>query len=97
MRKRHASRPMLESVEGRLVLSTAGILDHAHAAAALVAHHPDVTPARATHAIATHGHNADTGTTHHTTTKATHHPQKKSSGLSGLTGSFSNFFKSIGL
>ena len=102
MRKRHAARPVLESVEDRLVLSAFAAVaptSHVHAAVAgLAARHPHATPAQATHRATTHGARSEAATAHHHTAKPAHHPQHhSSSSSSSLTNSFSNFLKSIGL
>jgi hypothetical protein len=102
MRKQHAARPVLESVEDRLVLSAAGAIahaSHAHAVVASVAaQHSHASPAQATHHATTHGVRSEAATAHHHTAKTAHHPQHhSSSSSSSLTSSFSNFLKSIGL
>jgi ABC-type nickel/cobalt efflux system permease component RcnA len=77
MRKRHAARPVLESVEDRLVLSVAGgashaaqaVADHTARVAALAAHHATVEQTRS-EAAADHQHAS-------TTTHAAHHSPSK--------------------
>jgi hypothetical protein len=99
MRKRHTARPMLESVEDRLVLSTSGALDptsHVRAAiAGLLAHHSHASPAQVNHHATTHGAKSEARKLHQHMTKAAHHPQKHSSSSSSSTNSFSNFLKSV--
>ncbi len=98
MRKQKAARPVLESMEHRLVLSVASALNpiaeigtavsdlvHAHHSAASTAHH---------------SRSQDSKLHHHTTkaTKATHpaHPVHHQSSTSSSSGSsLSNFFKSV--
>jgi hypothetical protein len=105
MRKRHAARPVLESMEHRMVPTALGALDPTAGLRAaignLVAHHNHATPAVATHHATTRSarlearaarHHA-AATTHHTTT----HHSSSSSSSSSLTSSFSNFLKSLGL
>jgi hypothetical protein len=102
MRKQHAARPMLESVEDRLALSAFAAVaptSHVHAdVASLAARHSDASPSQATHHATTNGVRSEAATAHHHTAKTAHHPQHhSSSSSSSLTGSFSNFLKSIGL
>ena len=104
MRKQHAARPVLESVENRLALSAFAAVaptSHVHAAVAgLAGRHPHASPAQATHRATTHGVRSEAATAHHQTAKAAHHPHhhsSSSSSSSSLTSSFSNFLKSIGL
>jgi hypothetical protein len=99
MRKRHAARPMLESVEDRLALSTSGALDPTSQVratiAGLLAHHSHASPAQANHHATTHGTKSEAHKVHQHTAKTTHHPQQHSSSSSSSTNSFSNFLKSV--
>jgi hypothetical protein len=92
MRKRHAARPVLESMEDRLVLSVAGgathaaevVADHTARVAALAAHQATADQARSG-AVADHQHTA--GTTHaahHTPSKAKAKPTNIKSTISNL-------------
>lgn len=106
MRKRHAARPMLESVEDRLVLTSLNALNPAtrlqSAITGLLGHHNGAKPAVATHpATAAHANRAAAAAQHHQHTKPVHHPHKttttsKSSSSSSSTNPFTNFFKSLG-
>jgi hypothetical protein len=68
MRKRHAARPMLESVEDRMVPSALGALDPTAGIRAAIStlenHHARATPAVATH-------HATPAATHQATARAT--------------------------
>jgi hypothetical protein len=102
MRKRHAARPRLESIEDRLVLSVPALFDPtAGLRTALVvlvpAHHAHATPAQAAHHKTVQGARSEAVTHHPDTSKAAklvhHHPSPpKSSGSNNL---FSNLFKNI--
>lgn len=100
MRKRHAARPMLESVEDRVVLSALGVLDPAAevtaAIAGLVAHPTHASTASAKHDATNEGTRSDARAAHHQTTSTAHHAHHSSSSSSSLTSSFSSFLKSIG-
>jgi hypothetical protein len=78
MRARHAARPVLESMEDRLVLSVAGgatpaaevVADHSARVAALAAQHATADKARS-EAVADHQHAArTTHAAHHSPSKA---------------------------
>jgi hypothetical protein len=85
MRKRHAARPVLESMEDRLVLSVAGgashaaqaVADHTARVAALAAH---ATAQKArSEAVADHQHAArTTQAVHHSPSKAKAKPKSNS-------------------
>lgn len=108
MRKRHAARPTLESMEDRMVPSALAIFDPTAgiraAISALESHPSHATPAAATHhattksgpraaARAARHQAAAAATAHHTTT---HHSSSSSSSSSSPTSSLSSFLKSIG-
>jgi hypothetical protein len=97
MRKRTAARPVLESMEDRLVLSGAGALDptaqlRSALTALFAAHHSRAASAH-------HSRSEVPGQQHHTTktVHAVHHQSSTShhSSTSSGSGSLSNFFKSV--
>jgi hypothetical protein len=92
MHKRNAARPVLESMEDRLVLSIASALDplaevRSAIAALAPAHHSRDTAAE-------HSKSEGAGRQHHTT-KAVHAVHHHSSTSSNTGSSLSNFFKSV--
>jgi hypothetical protein len=92
MRKRKAARPVLESMEDRLVLSGAGALDptaelRSAFTALFAAHHSRAASAHHSK-IEVHGQ-------HQHPTKATHAAQHHSSTSSSSTNSLSSFLKSV--
>jgi hypothetical protein len=98
MRKRYAARPMLESMEDRLVLSASGAVDPTlHLHAAVVAQHAQASTAQADHHATVEAARSAARAAHRHLARATHSAPKKSSSSSSLSNTFSNFFKSIGL
>ena len=100
MRKRHAARPMMESMEDRLVLSATGAIDPTtHAHAAIVAQHAQASTARANHHATVEAARAAARAAHRQAAKTTHTAPKKSSSStsSSLSTTWSNFIKSLGL
>jgi hypothetical protein len=102
MRKRHAARPGLESIEDRLVLSVPALFDPTAglrtAFTALIhAHHPQAAHAQVAHPATPHGARSEVVRHHHHTSKPAHpvhhHPSTPKSSDSG--NSFSNFFKNL--
>jgi hypothetical protein len=91
MPKRKAVRPMLESMENRLVLSAASALDPTAAIrSAITALFP------AHHSRAAADHSKSVGTAHHQhATKVTHAAHHQSSTTSSSGNNLSNFFKSV--
>jgi hypothetical protein len=102
MRKRNAARPRLESIEGRLVLSVAGLFDPTagirSAIAALTHAHPaHAAKADVAHPATVHGRRSETVAHHHHTSKTAHpgHHHAPAPKSSGSSNSFSDFFKHL--
>jgi hypothetical protein len=96
MRKRKAARPVLESMEGRLVLSHAGALNpiaESHSAIAALAAADHARDAAAHHSRSeVPGRHQHTTKAAHTAHAAHHH---SSSSSSNSSSTLSSFFKSV--
>jgi hypothetical protein len=91
MRKRKTARPVLESMESRLVLSVASALDPA---AEIRSAFTALFPAHHSHAATAQHSKTEVAGQHHHTTKAAHTVHHKAS-TSSNSGGLSNFFKSV--
>jgi hypothetical protein len=96
MRKRNAARPVLESMEDRLVLSVSGATAHAAEIQKALAAHAARVDARAAHQATAHAAKSETATKHHAakTAQPAHHSTTKPKS-SSASSAISNFFKSV--
>ena len=95
MRKRHSSRPVLESMEDRLVLSVAGA---ATPAAEVIAARAKRLEAHAAHTSAVHDAKSKTATPHQHASKTAHpahHSTTKPKKSSSSNSILSDFVKSV--
>jgi hypothetical protein len=96
MRKRNAARPVLESMEARLVLSVSGAVAHTAEIQKALAAHTARVEAHAAHQTTAHGVKSEAVTRHHAarTAHPTHHSTAKPKS-SSTSNTISNFFKSV--
>jgi hypothetical protein len=92
MRKRKAARPVLESMEGRLVPSIASALNPFAAVSSAIA---ALTPAHHSRDAAAHDSKSEGKAQHPHATKLVHTTTHHSSTSSSSSGSVSSFFKSV--